>query len=150
MTLQQRLIAVVFALGFSVPAAFAAQPVPLAAGKIEFHVCRVPGMDTSSSYQTIEIPAGTEYDESHPALEDADAAQPAKPRPFLSVVTTEAEALPANGYCVTVPVKPRGDADEAAIRASVGAMFEPNANWRKAAAQGPINLTYGYWQSAQD
>lgn len=150
MTFSKTLIAIVFALGFAVPAACAAQQAPPSAGAIKFHVCRVPGMDSSSSYQTIEIPAGTEYDESHPALEDAANARPGVPRPYVSVVTTQTEALPADGYCVTVPAKPRGSVDESAIRASIGAMFEPNGNWRETAAQGPIDLTYGFWQSSQD
>jgi len=66
------------------------------------------------------------------------------------VVTTKTESLPADGYCVTVPARPRGHVGESAISASVGAMFEPNGNWREAAAQGPIDLTYGFWQSDQD
>lgn len=117
---------------------------------LDFRVCRIPGLDTAMSNQTIEIPAGTEYDENHPALDDSAAARSSARPSFMVVVTTKPEALPANGFCVTAPVKPRGNADAATIRASTGAMFEPNGNWHDLAAVNPISLTYGYWQSAQD
>ena len=134
---------------FAAPMAFAA-PHPTAQRQLEFRVCRTPGLETVGNSQPIEVPAGTEYDESHPALEEASGLPPDTRRAALAVVTTGAATLPANGYCVTVPAKPRGTIDPTALRASVGAMFEPNRSWRDLQRRGPIDLTYGYWRSAED
>jgi len=117
---------------------------------LAFKVCRVPGTDAATNSQTIEIPAGTEYDESHPSLDNPVADQSPKPQSYMIVVTTKDQALPANGFCVTVPAKTRRDVSEATIRANLGEMFEPNGNWRDPAAIDPVTLTYGYWVSNQD
>jgi hypothetical protein len=118
--------------------------------KLEFKVCRIPGLDAATSGQTIDIPAGTEYDEKHASLDNPVAMQSGTLPSYMIVVTTEAETLPANGFCVAVPAKPRGEVDEATIRASIGEMFEPNGNWKDPAVIDPISLTYGYWQTTED
>lgn len=146
-------------LGLAVPA-FALAPAradpatpqaeATAKDKLAFKVCRIPGLDAETNNQTIEIPAGTEYAEGHPSLDNPVTDPLPKPQPGIVVVTTKAQSLPATGFCVTVPAKPRGNVDEATIRANLGEMFEPNGNWRDPATVDPIVLTYGYWVSNQD
>ncbi len=148
------LVLVAAAQGLALASARADPPAQQADGtakdRLDFRICRIPGMDAATSDQTIEIPAGTEYDQGHPSLDNPVALQSAKPQLPLIVVTTQAQTLPANGFCVTVPVKPRGNVTEAAIRASIGATFEPNGNWHDPAGIDPVSLTYGYWESTRD
>jgi len=120
--------------------AAAAKPTPY-----DFKVCRIPGVDAAISNQTIVIPAGTEFDENHPSDEDRlrTAADPTR---FMAFVTTAAATLPADGFCVAVPVKPRGKIGAGAIRQGLGEMYEPVGNWH-GAANAPVTLTYGYWQA---
>lgn len=150
MTVSKRFLAFALALALAAPMAVAAPPYPAAQRKLEFRVCRTPGLETAGNSPPIEVPAGTEYDESHPALQEASGLPPDTQRAALAVVTTGVATLPANGYCVTVPAKPRDAVDPSALRASVGAMFEPNRSWRDLRGGGPIDLTYGYWRSAED
>lgn len=150
MTVSQRFLAAAVVLVFAAPIAVAAPSHPAAQRKLEFRVCRTPGLETAGNSQPIEVPAGTEYDESHPALEEASGLPPGTRRAALAVVTTGAATLSANSYCVTVPAQPRGSIDPSVLRASVGAMFEPNHSWRDLEGRGPIDLTYGYWRSAED
>ncbi len=150
MTVSHRFLAAAVVLVFAAPIAVAAPSHPAAQRKLEFRVCRTPGLETAGNSQPIEVPAGTEYDESHPALEEASGLPPGTRRAALAVVTTGAATLSANSYCVTVPAQPRGSIDPSVLRASVGAMFEPNHSWRDLEGRGPIDLTYGYWRSAED
>src|SRR5690348_10117113 len=150
MTVSKRFFAFASVAVFAAPLAFAAPPHPAAQRQLEFRVCRTPGLETAGNSQPIAVPVGTEYEESHSALADASDPQSNPRRAALAVVTTGAAILPANGYCVTVPAKPRGAVDPSALRASIGAMFEPNHSWRDLEGRGPIDLTYGYWRSAED
>jgi hypothetical protein len=149
MTVSKRFLALALVLVFAAPVAVAA-PHPAAQRQLEFRVCRTPGLETAGNSQPIEVPAGTEYDESHSALAEASGLPPETRRAALAVVTTGAATLPANSYCVTVSAKPRGTVDPSVLRASVGAMFEPDHSWRDLQGHGAIDLTYGYWRSAED
>lgn len=125
----------------------AAAPPP---SKLAFRVCRIPGMDAAISDQTIEIPAGTRFTENHPSAEDPVSMRPSTPPPFMVVVTTAPATLPADGFCVSVPVKPQGRVETSAIRHSFGEIFEPNVNWQGPSASAPVTLTYGHWDLASD
>lgn len=126
------------------------KPAAPVLGKFAFMVCRVPGMDAAISDQTIRIPAGTEFTENHPSIEDPVSMRASTRLPFMVVTTTAPATLPADGFCVSVPVKSHGHVDDSVIRRSLGEMFEPDANWQGPSASEPVTLTYGYWELASD
>jgi hypothetical protein len=135
------LLGLILALHPARALAAAAKPAPY-----DFKVCRIPGMDAAISNQTIVIPAGTEFDARRPS--DGDPVQAnAGPARDRALVTTASATLPADGFCIAVPVKPRGKIGADAIRRRLGEMYEPVGDWH-GAANAPVSLTYGYWQEA--
>ena len=109
MTVLKPLLAFALVAVFAAPTAFAAPPRPSAQRPLEFRVCRTPGLETAGNSQPIEVPAGTEYGESHPALEDASGVSPGPQRAVLSVVTTEAVHRQLSWYSRNVLASPAND-----------------------------------------
>jgi hypothetical protein len=134
------LLTLVAALHPACAVAEAAKPAPYA-----FKICRIPGADAAIGDQTIVIPAGTEFDANHSSDDDPLHAND-DPTRSMAFVTIAGASLPADGFCVAVPVKPRGGIDAEAIRHGLGGIYEPVGNWH-GAANAPVTSTYGYWQA---
>ncbi len=127
-----------------------AQPAATPPAKLTFEICRLAGVESVDLGEVITVPSGTQFEETRAAEADPTQDKPSAAPPAISVVTTEAASIPADRSCIAVAAKPVGNVDEAALRATVGEMFEPDTNWREASDVDPLGMTYAYWQSGDD
>lgn len=118
-----------------------ASPVPGA----PFEICRLEGEGASYPSRAVKVPAGTEYDQDVDRNENY-VPNPSAPAPPLRLATTAAVSIPADGFCVTAPVKWLGSANATAAHHRTDHMFFPGGDWRSFSANDPLNVTYGYWQ----
>jgi hypothetical protein len=141
-------VLIVALIRISLPAhADPVQPMTTAlAGKIEFEICRVPGTVDELADASLEIPAGSEFRERTAPAGDPTATT-ASTSPPVIVVTTRATSLPADRYCVSVPVKLSPGTNDRALEATVGDMFRPVGHPANPADFDPLYLTYGILKS---
>lgn len=116
-----------------------------ATGGTVFEICRLPGLGAESPGGVITIPAGSKFLRSPSLVTDAAISDPRSPP--VGVVTTQTTSIPADGYCVTVPVMPFGHTDAREFGAAVGEMFVPTDDRRHAVGLEPLDLTYGLLKS---
>jgi len=140
-------LVVVLALAAAPAYADPAQQVATAPSeKTVFEICRIPGAGTGDPDGTIEVPMGSEFEQEMPVVATSAAAR-GPSTPPVAVVTAQAVSIPADRYCVSVPVTPLGGTDDRALDAAVGDMFVPTGNRQKPLNFDPLGLTYGFLKS---